>query len=436
MVFHKGDHADNYSHWLIDKWELKKNTYSTEKTRIAHGYTLKYFCRFIESSAFDSQWGLGKNKLIKKAFQGQELDKAERNEITEILLSFQNSCLDRGLSSNTIHHYTSNIKAIFKRFHIDAYYDDLKYVRKNRKTKHGMKILTMTQMRDFVTSHKGFQLVALMIRLSTACRIGVFAELRFCDIIEYYDDCMKIRFYPDPENLDNEFTKDNYEKTGLDEYYGFLTPEASRLFRAWKKLIQEKEGSEFNENQLIYSRGAEDGALTNLANYGAKKLKEIGANKITKIEIEGLDGKKQVGKSDISSTHHTRKFVNTNLKGVQDDEGRAKLDHGIIEHWVMNHGTGLDDSYRIIVENKFFTEFKKMVPYLTINQIEALDIADRFKEESNRSEIESLRSDFNQSEEKRRADNLLLQQLIELYKQGLSYEEAMKKMKFPKNFYE
>ena len=68
MVFHKGDHADNYSHWLIDKWELKKNTYSTEKTRIAHGYTLKYFCRFIESSAFDSQWGLGKNKLIKKGF--------------------------------------------------------------------------------------------------------------------------------------------------------------------------------------------------------------------------------------------------------------------------------------------------------------------------------------------------------------------------------
>lgn len=414
-------------HWILNKFDLRRDSYNSEKTIETYRVNVKNFCQFLELSK-DAKL----QELLKLAFQGQELDKAQRMAVTECLLQYQNFLLeDRKMMESTVAVNLRAIISLLKRYHVDAYYDDLNWKRKDTKTKHGMQILTPTQMGDFAALHKGFQHVALLIRVSTACRIGVFSELRFCDIIEYKNDCMKIRFYPDPNNEDHDFTADNYQKTGQDEYYGFLTPEASRAFRAYKKEIQEKLGRKFDEKLLIYQPkwnkvGTSQNVKAILTNYATLKLKKLFVAKTTNSKTGNSKG----NRSDISATHHTRKFANTILKDI------SGIDTGIVEHWFMNHQTGLDDSYRIITEKRFFEEFEKFIPHLTINQIEAIDLKERFKETSNKAEIEELRIDLNKIEEKRRADNMLLQQLAELYKQGLSYDEAMKKMKFPKNFYE
>ena len=144
-------------------------------------------------------------------------------------------------------------------------------------------------------------------------------------------------------------------------------------------------------------------------------------------------GGKKAKKSDYASTHHTRKFANTVLKDAAQEHG---LDKQLIEHWYVGHITGLDERYRVVDIPKFFNEFTKFIPFLTINEIEALDITDRFKESKNEKKIENLTLRLDETEKKREIDNNLFLQFMELWKQGLTYEEAAKKLKFPKNFYE
>ena len=451
MVFKKGDNADNYNHWLIDKFDKKRKQYTFETTAETYRYAVKKFCKFLDSHENLEE----NNKVLEWAFDQNELTKKQKSHITDLLLEYQQFLEDEGQSPNSQTQKLRGVVSFFKRYRIEAFYDDLKFKRVDKTTKHGMNILTPEQMRDFHKLHSGFNQVALEIRISTMCRIGVFSELRFCDVIEYYDDCMKIRFYPDPNNLDHEFTKDNYIKTGNDEYYGFLTPEASRSFRKYKAQIIEEYGKHFDEKMLVYQpkkkfrpvlientqksanarrmcdhRGdycnceLVDSTQINirqtLVNYGTNKLKEL-AN-VTTLS------KSKVGKSgdrfDISSTHHTRKYGNTILKDVDT------VDSDIVEHWVMNHKTGLDDSYRIIKEPRFFEEYKKMIPYLTINEIEAVEMADRFQAQKNLKDLEKMQIEIQNLDDKLEQEKHRNDQLVNLYASGISFEQACKKLGF------
>jgi integrase len=426
---------DDYTHWILDYFLENSDQIRGSVTKVSQYSAIKMFCKYVEAQVPSEG-----QELLKRGFEGDELDKKERIAITRIMTKYYNYSIDPegdGVAAATAKTRLSSLTNLFKAYHIDAYFDDLKKIQKRVKSKSGQKILTPEQMRDFFALHTNdFHKVAAYIRLCTGCRVGAIAEMRFSDFIDYEDDCMVLRIYPDDEELNKPLTKTDYKITGIDEYIGFLTPEASRIFKAYKKQLQQKLGTGFHEllgldgkEIKIHSNGIKNKNMNDaLTSYGNNKLKKLG------VRENNTGGQRVPGKrSDYAATHHIRKYANTILKDAAQEQG---LDPQIIEHWYVGHIAGLDERYRIVDFQKFFNEFKKYIPYLTINKIEALDIADRFKEESNKKEIESLRSDFDASEEKRRADNMLLQQLIELYKQGLSYEEAMKKMKFPKNFYE
>ncbi len=444
MVFKKGDNKDNYKSWLLDKFDNKAHSYNFDTTKESYRASVRFFSKWIDEKAKTSDLLVDS---LKFAFDQNELTKAQKSAITDLLLEYQTYLNDNGQSPNSAQAKMRGVISLFKRYRIEAFYEELNWTRKDTKAKNGMNILEPEQYRDFHKLHtQEFQQLALEIRTSTACRIGVFEELRFCDVIEYYEDCMKIRFYPDPNNLDHEFTKDGYTTTGADEYYGFLTPEASRTYKKYKAKIMKEYGDRFNEKMLVYQpkkkfildksktycRHGKD-CTCELVDSKDVKIRQVmvnyGTSKLKKLQTVIKLNKSQTGNSsgnrfDISSTHHTRKYVNTILKDVEH------IDSGIVEHWVMNHQTGLDDSYRIIKEKRFFEEYQKMIPYLTINQIEAVDFADRLQAKSNKIELDKMQIEIRNLDDKIEEEKAKTRLLAQLFREGLSFEEACKKMGF------
>jgi len=444
MVFKKGDNKDEYTSWLLDLFDEKADSYNFDTTRKSYRGSVRFFSKWLDEKAKTSDLIVD---TMKFAFDQNELTKAQKSALTDLLLKFQRHLKDDGQSPNSIKTKMQGVISLFKRYRIEAFYEELNWTRKDTKTKNGMNILEPQQMRDFHKLHtQDFQQLALEIRISTACRVGVFEELRFCDVIDYYDDCMKIRFYPDPDNLDHEFTKDGYTITGQDEYYGFLTPETSRTYKKYKAKIMNELGERFNEKMLVYQRiqkfirseknpncrhgknctcevnnAKVFGVKQLMVNYGSKKLKKLeNVIKLHKSKTSTTTGDRY----DISATHHTRKYVNTLLKDVE------QIDNGIIEHWVMNHQTGLDDSYRIIKEKRFFEEYQKMIPYLTINQVEAVDFADRLQAKSNKIELDKMQIEIRNLDDKIEEEKAKTKLLAQLYREGMTFEEACKKMGF------
>ncbi len=109
------------NHWILDKFDLKKNTYNSEKTLETYRVNVKNFCQYLE---FRKDAEL--EKLLKLAFQGQELDKAQRMAVTECLLQYQNYLLEnRNMMQSTVAVNLRAIISLLKRYHVDAYYDDL-----------------------------------------------------------------------------------------------------------------------------------------------------------------------------------------------------------------------------------------------------------------------------------------------------------------------
>jgi integrase len=416
---------DDYTHWLLDFYDDNINHKLRPITIYNMRSNIKIFSKWLDASAVPGPT----IDLLKVSFEGEELNKKQRMQITGILKKwYEYQKNTEKAADSTIRTRLTYVINFMKSYHIDAYYDDLKFKGKP-KAKHGQRALKVPQMRDFVALHNtDLQKTALFIRISTGCRVGAIGEMRFKDIIEYDENCMLVRIYPDEEDLDKPLTTKEYRITGQEEYLGFLTPEATRVFKAYKKKIKRELGESFNEDLGLDGKpvkadnqGKRGGALSaRLITYAGLKLKKMGL-------------KEGSGKRDFHATHHTRKYADTILKDAATEHG---LDKQLIEFWFVGHLTGLDDAYRDVDVEKYYNEFKKFIPFLTINEIEAADISDRFKESKNEKKIENLTLRLEETEKKRELDNNLLLQFMELWKQGLSYEEAAKKLKFPKNFYE
>ena len=71
-----------------------------------------------------------------------------------------------------------------------------------------------------------------------------------------------------------------------------------------------------------------------------------------------------------------------------------------------------------------------MIPYLTINQIEAVDFADRLQAKSNKIELDKMQIEIRNLDDKIEEEKAKTRLLAQLFREGLSFEEACKKMGF------
>ena len=177
---------------------------------------------------------------------------------------------------------------------------------------------------------------------STGCRAGALCELKMKDI-EDYENCKSILFYADDK----------------EEYYGFLTPEASKaLGDYFEERMQNNE--RFTPETPVFRESYQ------LASLPARHLS---LQLLTQIIEATLKSIKRVrtpnGRYTVQLIHGYRKYFNLVMK----DRSNSNL--SLCEK-LMGHSVTipLDNNYAPFSKEKLFEEFRKTIPLLIISDVE------------------------------------------------------------------
>jgi integrase/recombinase XerD len=193
---------------------------------------------------------------------------------------------------------------------------------------------------------------------STGCRLGAIKDLRVENLQEI-DDCCAVTFY----------------KNDLEEYVGFLTPEAYQSLKEYFEYRQEHGEVIRQESPIFSGKGQYAGRLIT-----PKALEMISHNVLKKSRVRP---------NNIQSARHAkatnqafRKRFNTILKM------NNTINSNIVEK-LMGHRNGLDGVYLKPTVEECFKEFKKAIPELTIDESIRLRQSNKIKDQR----IVSLESD-------------------------------------------
>ena len=215
--------------------------------------------------------------------------------------------------------------------------------------------------RKIVESAKGLRNKALIHLLaSTGCRIGAIPDLKLKHVTEMPAGCKAILFY----------------EGSNEEYYGFLTPEASIPLDEYLEKRQ-RDGEKFEPEsplfRLDYKVKNEKPRPFNLM---ALKSTMINIMKYSKVE------RQKIGRRyNIQLDHGFRKRFATVVKLEK------KISWAVGEK-LLGHKKYLDPEYFDPTLENLFAKFKKIIPALIISNEERLRIQNK-KLEEDKSQLES-----------------------------------------------
>jgi len=188
---------------------------------------------------------------------------------------------------------------------------------------------------------------------STGCRIGAIKDLKICNIMDMPYGCMAVQIYED----DNE------------EYWGFLTPEASDHLKNYLKK-RESDGEHLDGNNPLFREKYSIGSAK------PKFLKNISVKSFLRRAVDNsiIQRQKKGIRFDVMTSHGFRKRFNTILKLNKDIPPAAT-------EKLMGHKVNLDGFYFTPTREDLFEEFKKAIPLLTISDETRVKIENKIKEE-------------------------------------------------------
>ena len=210
---------------------------------------------------------------------------------------------------------------------------------------------------------------------STGCRIGAIPDLKVKHVSQI-EDCKAVLFYEDTTV----------------EYFGFLTPEASKAYDYYLG-ERKSDGESINEESPLF-RAAYQIAIQKPKPLSYSSVKNI-IHRLT-WNASKIRHKSSGKRYNIQLDHGFRKRFNTVLKlasGVNPN----------ITEKLLGHKKGLDGTYLAPTREECFAEFAKAIPNLTIDDKERDKLKIR-KLESEKSELEKGRLEMEQM--KKRIDEL------------------------------
>ncbi len=206
---------------------------------------------------------------------------------------------------------------------------------------------------------------------STGVRIGALNNLKLKHILDMPMNCKSVLIYADE----------------LEEYYTFLTPEATKALEQY--LTKRKaDGEVLTPESPVFRKFYQIGSAKSIPVH--KESIESLTHRI--IRKTGLREPKKGTRYDIQQNHGFRKRFNTILKM------NNAVNSNIAEK-LMGHKNGLDGVYFTPTKDQLFEEFKKAIPELTIDNSERIK-NEQEKIEKEKSEIAIKSSKIDKLEKK------------------------------------
>jgi len=190
---------------------------------------------------------------------------------------------------------------------------------------------------------------------STGCRIGALPELKLKHLTEMPLGCKAVQVYED----------------SIEEYYTFLTPEASKIFDSY--LEQRKKDKEYLSPESPIFRTTYSLGMAKAKVMSKKAMQAVIDRAARNAGIRHYSDKKN-GRYCVQLDHGFRKRFDTLLKLNRD------VNDNIIEK-MMGHKRGLDRLYLKPTKEQMFDEFKKGISDLCIDSSEQLRIKNQQLEE-------------------------------------------------------
>ncbi|MGB8767224.1 MAG: hypothetical protein WCC79_07865 [Nitrososphaeraceae archaeon] len=228
----------------------------------------------------------------------------------------------------------------------------------------------------------------LYTMISSGIRIGAWEWLKWKNIIPIYDEkktviAAKIIVY------DGE----------PDQYFSFITPEAYWSLKEWMD-FREKQGEKITKESYLmrdlWNTGkiflnSRESNLTKGTTGNISIPKKASGNAIRQIftrawkiqDIRPPDN--DIRRHEFKSTHCFRKYFETHSMD------KMKLLNVKI---LMGQDTGLEKSYYKPSEKDILEDYLKVVDLLTINEVNKLKLEFEGKHQSEKSQIEALKADF------------------------------------------
>jgi len=284
--------------------------------------------------------------------------------------------LKKTLSPNSVPTMMTGIKHFFIMNRISLFWELIQKMYPDKIKRSGFKAWETKQIREMLESTTSKRSKALIHFLaSTGSRIGVFDyDLTMKRLMNLGDGCKAVLIYAGE----------------TDEYWSFLTPEASSALESYfeeRKSDGETLSPDSPVFRIHYSLGIEKPKPMKRNSVISIIWRIINKAKIKRVRINR--------NFDIQMDHGFRKRFNTIMK--LDSEVNSNIAERILGHSVTHK---LDNAYFTPSLENLFTEFKKAIPELTISEELKLKLENENKTkritelESRDQEIEKLKARF------------------------------------------
>ena len=212
---------------------------------------------------------------------------------------------------------------------------------------------------------------------STGCRIGALPAMKLKHLLEMPNDCKLVQVYED----------------SIEEYYTFLTPEASKILD--ECIEQRKKDNEFLNSESPVFRTKYSLGIAKAKSMTKKAMQAVIDRAVRNAGLRHFSEKKN-GRYRIQLDHGFRKRFNTILKTNND------VNSNIAEK-LMGHRRGLDGLYFKPTKEQCFEEFRKAIPELSISESVRLQYKNQHQQEEllkyevgAKNEIESLKKEMHE----------------------------------------
>jgi integrase len=291
-------------------------------------------------------------------------------EATKLQLMVEDYVMDlkKRVSPNTVPTMIFGIKAFLDANDIELRWKKIQKLFPDKIKPSGPGAYSKEQIKLLLDVSKDVRTRALILFLaSSGVRIGAIPDLKLKHLMDY-ENCKIITVY--------EGTKD--------EYYTFLTPEATQALNEY--MNKRNQYGEYFDKETPVFRTVFNVKYQKVRRAGRAALQEI----IRRVLMRaGLRSGHENKRYDIQIDHGFRKFFNQTFTDLENINLSKK-------EQMMGHSTTipLDNNYNKKPYQILFEEYRKVIPYLTINDT-ARKEAIIEEQKKKISELEMMRAQLN-----------------------------------------